>query len=142
MTNEELKLEAIKKAYGEYWDLVGDYVDVNGYLQSNDIAHHNWKCLFSLPLGFYVFHEGSLVRPKSLSGIENNNSWIKIEEDGSNLPKSFCECRVISKINPDKPFSLMYAPDEKAFENDMSYFKFSEISHYYIPFANEEPPVY
>jgi len=74
--------------------------------------------------------------------IVGNSNWIRIEEDGSNLPDIFCEVRVIRKSKPGEPFSLMYAPDEKAFENDMAYFEFSEISHYYIPFKDEKLPIY
>jgi len=37
MKNE--KKEAIEKAYGEYWDKVKDYIDENGFVESEHFPH-------------------------------------------------------------------------------------------------------
>lgn len=95
MTNLEAKKEAIKKAYGEYWELVKDYVDENGWIDFlEDIRRIR-----------YFFHDSdnievsiSMWRPKSLKGIENNNGWRRIESE-ADLPKENTWCFVISKIS-------------------------------------------
>jgi len=79
MTNEELKQEAIKKAYDIYWEEVKDYVFKNGWCNSR----------FDVETEFESDRKKThdvFWRPKSLSGIENNRGWTRIEEDGSNLP--------------------------------------------------------
>jgi len=78
---EILKLEVIKKAYGEYWEQVKDFVDENGWCD-----YHEWFKVIGHKID-YIFSKDFRIRPKSLSRIENNNGWIRIEEDGSNLPK-------------------------------------------------------
>ena len=82
MTNEQLKQEAIKNAYGEYWEILPnkDKVLIRGCIEIN--TYLNLELKFDK-----VFLTENLVRPKSLSGIETNNGWIRIKEDGSNLPK-------------------------------------------------------
>jgi len=83
MTNEQLKKQAIQQAYGEYWEATIKFVDENGW--------------YSMPNGkrteaFYDFlgrcdmRRELDFRPKSLKGIESNNGWTRIEQDGSNLP--------------------------------------------------------
>ena len=78
MTNLEAKQEAIKKAYGEYWEAVKDFVDENGWIDF----------LEDIQRIMYFFHDSDNIevfkstwRPKSLQGIENNNGWIKIESN-------------------------------------------------------------
>lgn len=90
MTNEEAKQEAIKKAYGEHWDKVKDHVKESGGLSYQDCTlifgdidfyfgdnalSHIWENDYS---GYYF--------PKEIFNINNNNGWIRIEQDGSNLP--------------------------------------------------------
>ena len=82
MTNLEAKQEAIKKAYGEYWELVKDYVDENGWIfwsDKNPIGIYNNRYLE------YKDENPNYWRPESLQGIENNNGWIKIESE-ADLP--------------------------------------------------------
>ena len=86
MTNEEAKQQAIKNAYGEYWDEVKNQVDENGFIE-----------IFKLPPILFdtVMNEGSSKwRPKSLQGIDNNNGWIRIESD-NDLPKDDIDCHFI-----------------------------------------------
>jgi hypothetical protein len=81
MTNEQLKQEAIKKAYGEYWEQVKGFVDENG-----SCDYYKWFKVIGHKID-YMFSKDLRIRPKSLSGIDNNNKWLCIKEDGSNLPK-------------------------------------------------------
>ena len=78
MTNEKLKQESIKNAYGEYWEQCK--IDENGWCDYDD-----WLNFIGQSIYYDLFDWK--MRPKSLFGIDNNNGWIRIEEDGSNLPK-------------------------------------------------------
>lgn len=86
MTNEELKQEAIKKAYGNEWDLLPQVAIECAYNNNGWIfdAIHKPR---DLSIDRHEFILNFKWRPKSLAGIENNNGWIRIKEDGSNLPK-------------------------------------------------------
>ena len=66
------KEQAIKNAYGEYWEAVKDYVDENGWIGFDEwfkfVGHKiDYDCK---PNQIYYCH-----RPKSLKGIEDNNGW-------------------------------------------------------------------
>lgn len=77
MKNLEAKQEAIKKAYGEYWELVKDYVDENGICE-NWSSFRDEKTRIFQPKECDTFGNG--WRPKSLQGIEHNNGWIRIDD--------------------------------------------------------------
>ena len=77
------KSEAIKAAYGEYWDKVKDYIDDDGWF--NNIEHDFYFSEWGNS-SIVLEYEGSFCRPKSLSGIETNNSWTRIESE-EDLPK-------------------------------------------------------
>lgn len=80
------KEEKIKEAYGIYYS---EKVDENGWSRvfidsDKDLIKYflENKTLFeSKSVDFNTF-----IRPKSLSGIENNNGWTKIESE-ADLPK-------------------------------------------------------
>lgn len=87
MSNEERKLEAIKKAYGEFFEECNP--DENGWTKYSYCPNESVS-ISDLYVDFtdnYRNIESELWRPKSLAGVENNRQWIRIEEDGSNLPK-------------------------------------------------------
>ncbi len=84
MTPKEQK---IKEAYGEYWDIVKDYTDENGWCDFTFTKDTN--ILIPIEMDF-KFPKG---RPINLKGIANNNGWIKVESE-ADLPKEtiFVEC--------------------------------------------------
>lgn len=86
MTNQEAKQEAIKKAYGEHWDEVQKIsnIDENGWTDSHSFPSEYVIAQTTLQRGEDPMDFSA--RPKSLIGIEDNNGWIRIEPDGSNLP--------------------------------------------------------
>lgn len=101
MTNEELKLEAIKKAYGDKWDNVKDHIRVyDGSVATFPFLMeegHEDDGFYYKELGYnhtdinpYIGGdmEPSRWRVKALDDIEDNNGWVCIEPDGSNLPES------------------------------------------------------
>lgn len=82
------KEEKIKEAYGDYWNDYNKYVNENGWLTSlNSEIHYclttQGRILRALNdksnIDFDEVHDS--LRPKSLQGIEDNNGWIKIEND-------------------------------------------------------------
>lgn len=99
---DKVKQQVIQDAYGEYWNLLKDLVDENGWIQSKGEYHFiEWEDIFQIdeyPLWGY---SGEVIncekwRPKALYGIENNNGWIKIESK-EDYPKENCDCWVMNK---------------------------------------------
>lgn len=126
MKNEELKLKAIQEAYGEYYI----HSDINGWIR------FGMYCPTDLGVEEYEeIEELGVWRPKSLSGIENNLGWIRIEEDGSNLPNGndaddFWIC------NENGLFDFFSYPEqiERKFRN-------GTVTHYQ-PVIKPKPPIY
>lgn len=78
---ENLKQEAIKKAYGEHWEEVKNYIDDNGWIEGGTDRDFP-EPKFEPSIGELEEHKTEyLWRPKSLQGIENNNGWIRIESE-------------------------------------------------------------
>lgn len=76
----ELKLEAIKKAWAGFYNpqvnMENGWMDIRPGTYSNDQFFDRIK-----------FNDKKhSIRPKTLSGLDNNNGWIKIENE-SDLPK-------------------------------------------------------
>lgn len=94
------KQEAIKKAYGEHWETVKDYVNENGYI-NRDLYREIYGNLKSAGRNVVDM----LARPKSLQGIEYNNGWIKIEKD-SDLPEQGIRVLGFSEQWIDEDFNL------------------------------------
>lgn len=150
-TSEQLKNEAIRKAWiaeigeeklsrltgkidknGYYWQYFYDFVDTShmDYLQQ----HFD---------GVNGRIEASTYRPKSLSGIETNNGWIRIEPDGSNLP-----------IESQENFDVCYLKSDGSFaeiKNQMCYqvvsrfknpHKFHVKITHYKQIEKSKPPIF
>lgn len=99
LTNEQAKQEAIKKAYGEHWDLVKDFVGFDGWILCINFHYYqNMNGMSETPIinifgkndscGIELIgsYEGKRWRPKCLFNIDRNNGWTRIEPDGSNFP--------------------------------------------------------
>lgn len=88
MTKEEI----IKQAYGEYYEDTKLCIDNNGFCQYGSKDDSDWGIE---PFGEYETrnHIDGIYewRPKSLQGIENNNGWIKIENEKDLPDDLYCE---------------------------------------------------
>lgn len=86
MTNEQLKQQAIQEAYGEHWDEVKSFVDSEGFFSCGYSPEE--KKLFAKIYKIAKREGWSIepIRPTLLKGLHNNNGWVRISEDGSNLP--------------------------------------------------------
>ncbi|MGL5235214.1 MAG: hypothetical protein ACRC8Z_10760 [Empedobacter falsenii] len=135
------KEEKIKEAYSEHWETVKDFVDENGWLNSKELYRDvgNSKRLIGLTLDIcnpydpkYCYYK----RPVSLSGIENNNGWIKIESE-ADLPKEKMYLFLIDKKKglDEKPYP--FNPDIDACIRELLVFH----SHYQ-PIVKPKPPIY
>lgn len=69
-------------------------------------------------------------RPNSLSGIEDNNSWVKIESD-ADFP------------NDNKKYWIMFQGEihQKLIPENRSKWWINEVSHYQ-PIQKPQPPIY
>lgn len=149
MTNEQAKQEAIKKAYGDKWQLVksltpnskdsNDAYDLysNGYFNIKRLYQHIGSAnapIFDLELFDF---DGKYIRPKSLNDFHNNNGWIRIEPDGSNLPEIYLESIFFKTIKINGDISTETIPDYLLYH----LFKSGLITHY-KPIEPELKPIY
>ena len=139
MTPQTPKEIAIEKAYGEYWEQVKYHVDEDGW------CHYFCDEGFSSGINpedafdYDIKNQNDEYydwRPKSLSGIETNNGWHRIDEVG--LPKDYGDFWL--KTNDDilpAYFTLhrsCFATVDEDLEN-------SSITHYQ-PIQNPDSPIY
>lgn len=84
------KLESIKRAYGEIWESVKEFIDENGWLKFRVVGHGvNYGVgpeVFSESMEHYEYKSMNQGlndwRPATLRGIEDNHGWHSIEEEG------------------------------------------------------------
>jgi len=97
------KQEKIQEAYGTYWEELKNRVDENGWFKVSDYRERMSFIETANDSGFLIYNhfftgkcEGGIdyLRPASISGIQHNNGWIKIESE-SDLPKEDCRCEFI-----------------------------------------------
>ena len=127
------KQEAIKNAYGEYWENVKDYVDNDGWI-NNSIPKFRFGKLKNLDL---EYKNDVFFRPKSLQGIENNTGWIKIESE-DDLPKEGMHHSILLDsdcINGYRNYDVI------VFYEVNSRYRKKEISHYQ-PIEKPLKPLY
>lgn len=124
------KQEAIKNAYGEYWELVKDLVRTDGSLSKPVWIGSEINIDYDdLSTGYFI--------PKSLQGIENNNGWIKIESE-ADLPKEGIHHSILLDsdcINGYRNYDVI------VFYEVNSRYRKKEISHYQ-PIEKPLKPLY
>lgn len=76
------KQEYIKQQYGKAWDAVKGYVDENGWVLLYEYETGNpTGAPTPAEVGFnFVEVKGYGWRVDNLTGIEDNNGWIKVED--------------------------------------------------------------
>jgi len=125
------KQEAIKKAYGEHFETVKTFIDENGWMFTIDFPTQN----NSIDIEFHK--NGYSLRPISLSNIEFNNGWTRIEPDGSNLPEKDGNYKIMTDIgmlNESFPFL-------RDVEHNYTSWTDGGITHY-KPIEKELLPIY
>lgn len=139
MTNSEARLEAIRKAWGKYWDEVKDSVigmNTGGGWADNETIHYN-EDLGCDSKNFEFCR--CLYRPKSLSGIEDNHGWTRIEPDGSNLPDKSGDYRFFDmKTYFFKPVVVWFKGN---FDRGCN-LSFARNYTHFKPIEEDKPPIY
>jgi len=145
MTNEQLKQHAIQEAYVEHWGEVKDFVNASGWINAkqwlgepgNSVIGSKIKNLECLDN--YHAQRCYMFRPKSLAGIDNNNGWVRISGDGSNLPLSKTTLYKAGILTEDKQW-CEYKENSKMHEI-LEIALMSLITHY-RPVVEHPKPVY
>jgi uncharacterized protein involved in tellurium resistance len=127
------KQEKIQEAYGEYWEQVKDWVNIDGWFYLNDT---DFRLDNKIPLEFDALN--NKMRPKSLQGIENNNGWIKIESE-EDLPKDNTRCHFIIDGYEELEKQGIYI---YGFFWDAQSAYTNKIVTHYQPIIKPEPPIY
>ncbi len=132
------KEEKIKEAWGEYYIIVKNQIDNNGWYKYFDLNNSEMKRKL-WQFGNLELEELSdvyLIRPKSLQGIENNNGWIKIESE-EDLPKEGKEVHVVIYGETIKK-NCSFIPSRKVF------FRYGDVDNvtHWKDVEKPKPPIY
>ncbi|QIY92223.1 hypothetical protein [Chryseobacterium gallinarum] len=127
------KDEKIQEAYGEYY--LKHNIDENGWTNSPSQGFIN-----SIPCDAKEMHivygkPEWWYRPKSLSGLENNNGWIKIESE-KDLPNEEIGCWFLDKN--DGAILGRFLPENK----DGSIQFILDNATHYQPIEKPKLPIY
>lgn len=146
MTNEEAKQEAIKKSWTDEVGL-DEYERLSKYIMDSGFIDFDYsdegKILCSqynnLSKKGLIFNDQFRFIPFSLCGMHNNNGWIRIEPDGSNLPADFTKNYKTGKFNQDGKFDI----DSKDYGVIFVEKRFqSKLITHYKPIKEELKPIY
>ncbi|MCT4034882.1 hypothetical protein HZQ14_15775 [Elizabethkingia anophelis] len=134
-----MKQQAIKSAYGEHWEKMKDYIDQDGWCNAFfGIAARDFDDTES---------KREVWRPKSLSGIENNNGWISISLENIILPIDGTEVHFYVSFANENGIQREY---HKGIFNaalgftsyyDSEHYKVKEVTHYQ-PIETPKPPIF
>lgn len=122
------KQEAIKKAWGDQYP--PDGVDDNGW-SKKEFKYGEYN-VSDFDAKMYLC--GANIRPKELQGIENNNGWIKIENEKDFPQKDDCDYWIVKNGN----IELFHWLKEETLN---SVARLSVITHYQR-IAKPRPPIY
>lgn len=136
-TNEEAKIEEIKKAYLDLGfsieEIIKLEVDEKGAVRNSLYLPKEYRV-------FFYFNMELNLTPISLAKLENNNGWIRIKPDGTNLPTDdSVKYRVLIIKGTSKIPSISEYP--YLLEYVISDFNAGFISHYKI-IEKELLPIY
>ncbi len=118
------KQESIKEAYGEYYKKCNP--NENGW-----IDYDIWFQLIGHKIDYDYSLNQMFIRPKSLSGIENNNGWDKFNNE--QLTEDM-DCYV---INPQGNIVILSSNVINSISKD----RLANITHYQI-ISEPKPPIY
>jgi len=128
------KEEAIKKAYGEFYEEMKPFIDKDGWCVNRKICgfYNSLKGKQNHPKINYWF------RPLELNGIEKNNGWIKIESE-NDLPKNDGEYWIITK-SQIIVHAYFEVGDIRFTQNGRDFYR--GLPTHYQPIQKPQPPIY
>jgi len=140
MTNEQLKQQAIQEAYGEYYEALKEFINCEGvFVGDTDLISDElfdaWQFIGVTPR-IKSERKTSGSRPKSLAGIDDNNGWMRIEQDGSNLPVE--GVYVVGKMTKS---GIFFEVNSKVDFQSVEYYFDTGCTHY-RPVVEYPKPVY
>lgn len=131
------KQKLLENAYGEYSDIALELCDENGWIKNFEYYSYFPQNRETKRIGSYLHS-----RPKSLSGIENNNGWTRIKSI-EDLPKEKVNCYFSGYNTNTKEFyiSQLQERDNTRLQN---LFESKYLTHIYIvnPTPKPKPPLY
>lgn len=130
------KLEAIKNAYGEYWEQVEIFVDEDGWIETDSLYNIKLNPIKFAPFDVDDIEFISAYRPASLKGLESNNGWILLT-DRFSLPSAKGHYWFITKNG--KITQNYFNPKSKEDEYRQH---FLNIFTHYQPITEPKPPIY
>ena len=130
------KFETIKNAYGRFYNSEKYHYSINGW---TDPESYSYEEMYEMMQEIEIEFGEHRCRPKSLQGIEDNNGWIKVENE-KDLPKQECHCWIIDKYNGIVTGLWKQAPNEEHHKKACEYWV-KRVSHYKI-ISKPEPPIY
>ncbi|KUY28050.1 hypothetical protein [Elizabethkingia ursingii] len=139
MNSQNSKTEAIKAAYGEHWDKLSE--EAKDFVLSNDgyVSYWHWSH-FNMDFDFDLKTSG-LYRPKSLSGIETNNGWTRIESE-EDLPKEAIECYFIAGEEIYKGWYNLISFNGRLKPNSVVINFSNDMVTHYQPIETPKPPIF
>lgn len=123
------KEEKIKEAWGENWSKISKENQKKA-LKNNGFVSQYYEDLLSKET---ICRKLFDVRPKSLQGIEDNNGWIKIENE-EDLPKENGIYWTLRKG--------LIVPLYKEIFNDLNKEYWLNTYTHYQPIEKPKPPIY
>jgi len=134
------KQEKIKEAYGQYWEDFKSYADENGWIRDKDFwgrwpnSGIEWET---------TDHDNDYYdkrRPKSLSGLKDNNGWIFIESE-VDLPDQPGEYYAVKNHSIE---AAHYLGKNRWLMSGSPYPRTTEITGitHYQPIVKPKPPIY
>lgn len=127
------KQEAIQRAYGKHWKDVKDHVNEDGWLDK--IVFEETSLNYSDMNIAFRHIDNKYCLPLSLSGIDTNNGWTKIESE-NDLPKEEGQYFVYNELDG---FIQLFTGNLK---NAVHIVYGTPLYSHYQPIQKPKPPIY
>lgn len=135
------KQQAIEAAYGKHFEYLEPFINENGEV-CKAMCPDEYQNIFG-----NVFWDNLNGQwwPKSITGIRNNNGWIKIESE-DDLPKESLDCMMIVAGFSDIKigwFDTFLSKEKPAFlyKENKHIWEYKNVTHY-KPITPELKPLY
>lgn len=144
MTNLEAKQEAIKKAYGEYWNRLSD-LQKEYALNNNGNVHIGYSKeesqLYKDMVKSNLFLTQPLF-PKSLLRINTNNEWIRIESKYELPRNQNIDIIIFNKCYQGYIYNGLCYVENRYNSPELDEIVDADCITHYQPIEKPKPPIY